>query len=75
MRGSDYTTHLFTSSWFVVVIGFLTIIIKQNKEHNTFSFCFVPWVKRKELIIKIWKVNVLFQVRNIFQNWLLCLIH
>ena len=53
MRGSDYTTHLFTSPWFVEMIGFLTIIIKQNKEHNTFSFCVVPWVKRKELIIKI----------------------
>ena len=57
MRGSDYTTHLFTSPWFVVEIGFLTIIIKQNKEHNTFSFCFVPWVKRKEWIIKM-TVNI-----------------
>ena len=53
MRGSGYTTHLFTSPWFVVVIGFLTIIIKQNKEHNTFSFCVVPWVKRKEWIIRM----------------------
>ena len=55
MRGSDYTTHLFTTPWFVVVIGFLAIIIKQNKEHNTFSFCVVPWVKRKEWIIKMKK--------------------
>ena len=39
MRGSDYTTHLFTSPWFVVVIGFLTVIIKQRAQHFFILCC------------------------------------
>ena len=34
------------------MIGFLTIIIKQNKEHNTFSFCVVPLSETKGINYK-----------------------